>query len=78
MNTGIERYSSAHTPDTQGAGTVGATSLTTGQPGDETTDAADDENEASQSNNWKEGDDWDNFGDEEVSDNISETGNSEE
>lgn len=76
MNRHIERYFSADSPGTQGAGTAGTTTLTDSQQDDDSADAVDDWNEAGQGADWKEGDDWDNFGDEEVSDNISETGKS--
>jgi hypothetical protein len=75
----MKRYSKFYFPDDahgiHGTGTGSATNLTDTKQ-DDSPDAVDDGNETGKGDNWKEGDDWDNFGDEEVSDNISETGNS--
>lgn len=70
----MNRHSKLYFPD-DARGTGSAANLT-GTERDDSLDAVDDGNETGQGDNWKEGDDWDNFGDEEVSDNISETGNS--
>lgn len=73
----MKRPSKLYFPDdargTHGAGTGGAANLTGTKQGDDYPDAIDDGNETGTGDDWKEGSDWDNFGDEEVSDNISKT-----